>query len=141
MLETLGVPVVTFGQEQFPAFWSRAHPDGIASPASVSESREIAARFLMARQLGLRGGLLVANPIPEADEIPGDVIGPIIRQAVADAQRDPEIEGNRVTPFLLNRIFELTDGKSLDANVALVLNNARLAAKIALDLSASARNR
>lgn len=139
VLETLGVPVVTYGQEQFPAFWSRAHPEGIASPASVSESGEIAARFLMAQQLGLRGGLLVANPIPLADEIPGSVIGPVIRQAIADAERDPDITGHRVTPFLLNRIFELTGGRSLEANVALVLNNARLAARIAADLCESSR--
>ena len=140
VLETLGVPVVTYGQEQFPAFWSRAHPDRIASPARVSGPAEIASRFQMARRLGLRGGMLVANPIPEADEIPGEVIGPIIRQAIEDAERDPEIDGNRVTPYLLNRIFELTGGKSLEANVALVLNNARLAVKIATDLSEGRRN-
>ncbi|MEQ9039679.1 MAG: pseudouridine-5'-phosphate glycosidase [Silicimonas sp.] len=141
VLETLGVPVITFGQDMFPAFWSRTHPDRIGSPSTASDSSEIAARFRMGQRLGLRGGLLVANPIPEADEIPGDVIGPIIRQAIEDAERDPAIEGNRVTPFLLDRIFQLSEGKSLEANIALVLNNARLASRIATDLTAKQGNR
>ncbi|RZW04859.1 MAG: pseudouridine-5'-phosphate glycosidase [Rhodobacteraceae bacterium] len=141
MLETLGVPVVTYGQSLFPAFWSRHHPDRIATPASASDPHTIARQFEMARNIGFRGGMLVANPIPEADEIPGEVMGPIIARAVAEAEANPDAKGKNATPFLLNRILELTDGRSLDANVALVLNNARLAAKIATELEKAAGNR
>ena len=141
VLETLGVPVLTYGQSLFPAFWSRSHPDAIASPATVSDIAAIADHFRLKAALGLRGGLLVANPIPEADEIPGEVIGPIIERALADAADDPAVRGGDVTPYLLGRILELTGGASLDANVALVLNNARLAAGIAVRLSETKGNR
>ena len=136
VLETLGVPVLTYGQPLFPAFWSRWHPDRIASPAASMQREAIAADFRMSQRLGLGSGMLVANPIPEADEIPGDVMAPIIAQAVREAEDDPSARGKDATPFLLRRIFELTKGASLEANIALVLNNARLAAKIASDLTA-----
>jgi pseudouridine-5'-phosphate glycosidase len=135
VLETLGVPVTTYGQSLFPAFWSRQHPDRIASPA-VAMTREAMARdFLMSERLGLGSGMLVANPVPAEAEIPGEVMAPIIDRAVREAERDPDARGKDATPFLLRRIFELTEGRSLEANIALVLNNAQLAAKIAADLA------
>jgi pseudouridine-5'-phosphate glycosidase len=139
-LETLGVPVVTHGQSEFPAFWSRNHPDGIGSPSVAATSGQMAADFQMSKQLGLGGGMLVANPIPAEHEIPTEVISPIIAEAVRDAETDPNVTRGGVTPFILQRIFELTEGRSLEANIALVLNNARLASKIAKDLTATARN-
>lgn len=131
VLETLGVPVTTSGQRQFPAFWSQN--SGIDSPSHTSnESPEVLAnRFAMQRDLGIKAGYLVANPIPKEHEIPAEVINPIIEQAVAETDANPDISGGGVTPFILQRIFELTDGKSLEANIALVQNNARLAANIA----------
>ena len=140
VLETLGVPVTSFGQSAFPAFWSRKHPDGINSPSQVASAAEIAGRFQTAKLLGLRGGMLVANPIPEADEISNDEMWPIIETAIAEAAAQG-VEGNAVTPFLLQRIFEITGGRSLEANIALVLNNARLAAEIAKSLSGGSGNR
>ena len=84
----------------------------------------------MRARLGLKGGQLVANPIPPEAEIPADVIGPFIEQALSEAEAR-RIAAKEVTPFLLQRIFELTEGRSLASNIALVLNNARLAARIA----------
>lgn len=139
VLETLGVPVTTFGQDVFPAFWSAksAH----ASPAMATTTREIARTIAMRRTLGLSGGHLIANPIPADSEIPKSTMIPLIEQVIAEAEATPGIDGPRVTPFLLRRIFELTRGKSLAANIALVLNNARLATKIAKDLNELAGNR
>lgn len=136
VLETLGVPVVAYGQRDFPAFWSRS--SGLTAPehVDIGQTRAIAAAIMMRRTLGLKGGMLIANPIPEADEIPAEIITPIIRDAVEEADADPAIAGKDVTPFLLQRIFELTEGASLEANIALVLSNARLAAEIATDLHA-----
>jgi pseudouridine-5'-phosphate glycosidase len=95
---------------------------------------EIAKAYVMRAQMGLPGGQLIANPIPEADEIAAETLAPIIKEATeaADAQG---IAGKEVTPFLLSRIFDTTEGKSLTANIALVLNNARVAAKIATEIS------
>lgn len=135
VLETLGVPVVTYGQPLFPAFWSRWHPDKIGSPSSSANRAPIAADFEMSQRLGLGSGMLVANPIPAEHEIPPEVISPIIEQAVAEAEANPDISHGSVTPFILQRIFELTEGRSLEANIALVLNNARLASEIAKDLT------
>ncbi len=134
VLETLGVPVVTVGQKDFPAFWSRS--SGLASPLSLAGHRidTLAATFTTHQQLGKAAGMLVANPIPDSAEIPADIINPAIETAVREAETTPGIEGARVTPFLLQRIFEITEGRSLVANVALVLNNARLAAEIARQL-------
>lgn len=140
VLETLGVPVVTFGQELFPAFWSRWHPDKIASPAFVEDRTAIAAAFRLSRDLKLGSGMLVANPIPVDDEISGEAMAPVIARAVSEAEADPRARGKDATPYLLRRIYELTDGRSLDANVSLVLNNARLAAGIAADLAELDRN-
>jgi pseudouridylate synthase len=128
VLETLGVPVITYGQSAFPAFWSR--DSGLVSPLRMDEAGAIAASHVMRGQLGLPGGQLVANPIPVADEIAREDLAPVIAQALAEAAAQG-ISTKAVTPFLLQRIFELTDGRSLVANIALVLNNARLAAAIA----------
>ncbi len=128
ILETRGVPVVTYGQDDFPAFWSRS--SGLPSPLRADSPAEIAAAHKMRELLDLKGGMLVANPIPAADEIPAGVLKPVIAQAIAESVAQ-DIAAKSVTPFLLQRIFELTDGASLTANIALVRNNARLAAEIA----------
>jgi pseudouridine-5'-phosphate glycosidase len=128
VLETQGVPVITVGQDDLPAFWSAR--SGLASPLRLDRPEDIAAAHAKRAELGLPGGQLVANPIPEADEIPREVLAPVIAQAQAEADT-AGITGKAVTPFLLQRIFELTEGRSLTANIALVRNNARLGARIA----------
>lgn len=125
-LETHGVPVITFGQDDFPAFWSRSA--GIKSPLRMDDANLIAKSAQMRARLGLSGGQLVANPIPASDEIPFDQISPIIEAALIKAK---DIAAKSVTPFLLDQMYEMTKGLSLDANIALVLNNARLGAAIA----------
>jgi pseudouridylate synthase len=131
-LETHGVPVIAFGQDDFPAFWSRS--SGLKAPLRMDSADAIAAAHRMRARLGLPGGQLVANPIPASDEIPRDVIMPHIEAALAEAQAQG-IAAKAVTPFLLSRIFELTAGRSLTANIALVLSNARLGAAIARSLA------
>lgn len=132
VLETLGVPVIACGQDAIPAFWSR--DSGMRAPLRMDDPAAIAATARMRAELGLVGGQLVVNPIPEADEIARDIITPVIEQAIAEADAQG-IEAKAVTPFLLQRIFELTDGRSLESNIALVLNNARLAARIAAEMA------
>ncbi|WP_147124952.1 pseudouridine-5'-phosphate glycosidase [Shimia ponticola] len=134
VLETLGVPVIAVGQQSFPAFWSAT--SDLDAPLSADTPTEIAAAHIARGQLGLPGGQLVANPIPAASEIPQSRIDPVITQALSEADAKG-ISGKAVTPFLLGRIFELTNGASLDANIALVLNNARLAAQIAHEITAA----
>lgn len=131
MLETLGVPVIAVGQDEFPAFWSRS--SGLRAPLRFDAPAEIAAAHLMRAQLGLPGGQLIANPIPAGAEIPRDTIVPFIERALAEAGAQ-RVAAKAVTPFLLQRLFELTAGRSLEANIALVLNNARLAARIAAEI-------
>ena len=131
VLETYGVPVIVYGQDQLPAFWSRE--SGLAAPLRADSAAEIARSHAMRGQMRLSGGQLIANPIPAADEISADEM----QIAVAAATRDAEaqgITGKALTPFLLDRIYDLTEGRSLTANVALVRNNARLAAAIAKEL-------
>jgi pseudouridine-5'-phosphate glycosidase len=132
ILETLGVPVITVGQDDFPAFWSRS--SGLPSPLRMDTPEAIARAHRTRAALGIAGGQLVANPIPPADEIPRDVLAPLIDQALAEAA-ELGVAAKAVTPFLLSRILDLTGGRSLEANIALVLNNARLAARIARALS------
>ncbi|WP_434621730.1 pseudouridine-5'-phosphate glycosidase [Tabrizicola sp. M-4] len=134
-LETAGVPVIAFGQEAFPAFWSR--DSGLKAPLRMDSSEEIAAAARMRAALGLPGGQLVANPIPAEAEIARAEIMPVVEQALAEAAAQG-IAAKAVTPFLLQRIFELTGGRSLEANIALVLNNARLGAAIAEALARGA---
>ena len=128
VLETLGVPVVAFGQDVFPAFWSRN--SGLAAPLRMDDPAEIARAQTLRETLGLSGGTLVANPVPQADEIPREKIIPVIETALAEANAR-KIAAKGVTPFLLQHIYEITGGQSLVTNIALVRNNARLAAQIA----------
>lgn len=128
VLETLGVPVIGWRTDAFPAFWSR--DSGLPAPLRMDEAADIARAHRLRADLGLAGGQLVANPIPEADEIPASELAPLIDQAVEEAEAQ-HIAAKAVTPFLLGRILELTGGRSLDANLALASNNARLAAEIA----------
>ncbi len=137
VLETLGVPVITIGQDMLPAFWSRK--SDFASPLRMDTAREVASAIAMRETLGLKGGHLIANPIPAADEIPSADLAPVIALATAEAEARG-VAAKAVTPFLLQRIFELTEGRSLDANIALVLNNARFASKIAANLGARVGN-
>ncbi|MEM1233848.1 MAG: pseudouridine-5'-phosphate glycosidase [Pseudomonadota bacterium] len=136
VLETGGVPVIAMGQDAFPAFWSR--DSGLPAPLRADAVEDIARAHVMRAAMGLPGGQLVANPIPPEAEIPSAIIDPIIATALAEAEAQG-VTGKAVTPFLLARIFELTDGASLTANIALVLNNARLAARIATALAALRR--
>ncbi len=131
-LETRGVPVIAFGQDAFPAFWSR--DSGLKAPLRMDSAAQIAAAHRMRGILGLPGGQLVANPIPLAHEIPREEITPAIETALAEAEAQG-IAAKEVTPFLLDRIFALTEGRSLVANTELVLNNARLGAEIAAELA------
>jgi pseudouridine-5'-phosphate glycosidase len=131
VLETLGVPVVTFGQDELPAFWSRS--SGLKSPIRMDSAREIACSQLTREALSIPGGQLVANPIPIDAEIPLAEILPIIRKANLDAKKD-NIYAKDLTPFLLSKIFQYTQGESLKANIELVKNNARLACEIAASL-------
>ena len=128
VLETLGVPVIAYGQDELPAFWSRN--SGLKAPLRLDHPEEIAKAHHMRAQLGLSGGQLIANPIPKEDEIPRDVLTPLIEKAIREVEAKA-ITAKEVTPFLLKTILDLTNGKSLVANKALVRNNARLAAEIA----------
>jgi pseudouridine-5'-phosphate glycosidase len=128
VLETSGVPVIAVGQDAFPAFWSR--DSGLMAPLRLDSAEDIAAAQRMRAALGLPGGQLVANPIPAEAEIPADMLAPLIDRAQAEADAQG-IAGKAVTPFLLQRLFDLTEGRTLQANIALVMNNARLAARIA----------
>lgn len=132
VLETKGVPVVTYGQEEFPAFWSRS--SGLKSPLSLDSAAAIANFQKTRTEFGIHGGMLIANPVPEADEIPRDEMEIYIGRALADAESD-DIQGKAVTPYLLDAIFRITEGRSLKTNIALVENNARLAAEIAVALT------
>ncbi len=131
VLETNGVPVIAYQQDSFPAFWS-AQSD-LDSPLRMDTPTRIARAHLMRQQLGLPGGQLIGNPIPRADEIPASDMAPVIAQATSETENQG-IKGKGVTPFLLARIFELTEGRSLTANIALVRNNARLASEIAKEI-------
>ena len=135
MLETLGVPVVCYGTDEFPAFWSRQ--SGLPAPIRLDDPAAIAA-FVAARgALGLHGGMLVANPVPEADEIPAAAIARHIEAAQRDAIA-ARVSGKAVTPYLLEAILKRTGGRSLKTNIALIKNNARLAAEIAVALATAA---
>ncbi len=127
-LETLGVPVLVNGSDEFPSFYSRS--SGFGAPMRVDGADEVAAVMRAKWGLGLDGGIVIANPIPIEDEIPAGEIGVIIDQALADLDR-LGIHGKDATPYLLGRIVEITGGASLTANIALVRHNARLGAAIA----------
>jgi pseudouridine-5'-phosphate glycosidase len=130
VLETKGVPVVGYGTDELPAFWSRS--SGLRVPLRLDDAGAVARLYAAQRALGQSAGILVANPIPREHEIPRAEIEPAIAAALAAARG---AEGKRVTPALLDAVLAATGGKSLEANIALVLNNARLAAEIALALA------
>jgi pseudouridine-5'-phosphate glycosidase len=134
VLETRGVPVVTYDSETFPAFWSR--DSGIKSPLMLNSPAAIANFQRMRDVLGVEGGMLVANPVPEESEIPREEMEIYIARALDNAASD-EISGKAVTPYLLDNLYHMTEGRSLETNIALVENNARLAAEIAVALAAS----
>ena len=127
-LETLGVPVLGYGTDEFPSFFSRS--SGHTAPMRVDTPADVAATMAAKWGLGIDGGLVVANPIPVRDEIPAERIGSIIDQALADMDTRG-IHGKEATPYLLGRIVEITGGESLEANIALVRNNARFGAAVA----------
>jgi len=133
-LESLGVPVVGYGSDMLPAFWSRA--SGVESPIRL-DTPEAIAHFERTRRAigGDIGGMLITNPVPAEAEIPAAEMAVTIAQAQADAEA-LGVRGKEVTPYLLQRILELTDGRSLVTNIALVEHNARLAARIAIALAA-----
>jgi pseudouridine-5'-phosphate glycosidase len=127
-LETQGVPVVGFGTDEFPAFYSRL--SGFKVPMRCDSAEEVASLMKAKWAMKLRGGVVVANPIPPEAEILASEIAPTIEKAIAEAARQ-NITGKNLTPFLLKHLAEVTGGRSLAANIALVENNARLAAQIA----------
>lgn len=132
-LETMGVPVIGYQTDEFPAFYSRE--SGLGVSARFDSPEEVAEFAKVHWNLGMKGGILVSNPIPEKYSIPADKLEPILAKASAEAI-EQGIHGQKLTPFLLGRISELTKGKSLKANLALLLNNARLAAEIAKEMNA-----
>ena len=133
VLETFGVPVIGFGVDEFPAFYSRN--SGLGVDLQLNSAKAIA-EFLEAKWgSGLEGGVLIANPIPEQDHLDAGAMETIIEQAIAQAKIQG-VTGKRITPYLLKAIADSTAGKSLASNVALVKNNARLAAQIAVAMAA-----
>ena len=130
-LETHGVPVIGFGTSEFPAFYTRK--SGLGVDYRLDTPEEIAHLLDTKWQMGLSGGAVIANPVPEEFQMDADVIEKTIREAVQEAEKTG-VKGKRITPFLLARIEELTGGKSLETNIRLVLNNAGLAADISRSL-------
>ena len=130
VLETQGVPVVGYQTDTLPAFWTSG--SDLEIPLRLDSAAQISGFLKVRDELHLSAGILVANPIPKADEIPTDIIRTYIKTAQAEMEAN-HISGKAVTPFLLKRIFELSDGESLKANIALVKNNAKLAAEIAVE--------
>lgn len=130
-LETSGVPVITYGADSFPAFYSRE--SGFAAECRIDEPEKISALIRTKEQLGLRGGILVACPIPEEDEIPFEKMDVVIKQALKECE-EKGVRGKRITPFLLSKVKDLTEGSSLEANIKLVLHNADIGSKIAANI-------
>ena len=135
-LETHGVPVIGYGTEELPAFYTRK--SGFKVDYRIDTPADLAKAFYVKQDMGLGGGMLVTNPIPEAFSMDADVINKAIDEAVAEANR-LGIHGKETTPFLLAKIKDLTGGDSLASNIQLVYNNARLAAKAAGELCALAK--
>ena len=131
-LETLGVPVAAYRSGLFPAFWSRT--SNVEAPMRIDQPSEIARAFLVCRKLKLPGGILIANPVPEDDEIPEGEMEPLIEEALCRA-RSKGIDGKRVTPFLLDFVANRSGNRTVQANIALVRSNATLAAMAAVELS------
>ena len=127
-LETHGVPVIGFGTEELPAFYSRH--SGLAVDYRMDTPEEIAKALKVQHALGFKGGMLVTNPIPEEYAMDDSAINDAIEQALKEA-KEQGIHGKETTPFLLARVKDLTGGDSLDSNIQLVFNNARVASRIA----------
>ena len=130
-LETHGVPVIGYGTKELPAFYTRK--SGFGVDYELDSPQELAAAFKASMDMGLKGGMLVTNPIPEEYSMDPAVINKAIDEAIAQANAQG-IHGKESTPFLLAKVKELTGGDSLDSNIQLVFNNARLAAKTAAEL-------
>jgi len=127
-LETMGVPVIGFRSEELPAFYCRE--SGLKVDYVVNDEKEAAGIIRAMQDLGLGGGMIIANPVPEEYALSMEYMNEMIEEAVRAAEKEG-IKGKKLTPYLLNKIKELTGGKSLKANIELVKNNARVAAKIA----------
>ena len=127
-LETKGVPVIGYGTDELPAFYTRQ--SGFGVDYRMDSPEELAAAFMASHDMGLKGGMLVTNPIPEEYAMPLDTINAAIDQAIAECEAQG-IHGKATTPFLLARVAELTGGDSLASNIRLVYNNAKLAAQTA----------
>lgn len=130
-LETKGVPVIGYGTEELPAFYTRK--SGFGVDYRLDTPLELATAFRVKQEVGLKGGMLVTNPIPEEYSMDPDIINKAIDEAISDSKKQG-IHGKDTTPFLLAKIKEITGGDSLDSNIQLVYNNARLAAKTAVEL-------
>lgn len=130
-LETMGVPILGFRTDEFPAFYCRE--SGLKVDYVVNDEKEAAGIIRAMQDLGLGGGIIIANPVPEEFALSMEYMNEMIEQAVRAAEKEG-IKGKKLTPYLLNKIRELTGGKSLKANIELVKNNARVAAKIAYEL-------
>ena len=130
-LETMGVPVIGFGSKELPAFYCRE--SGLKVDYVVNNEVEAAKIIRAMQDLGLGGGIIIANPIPEEYALSMEYMNEMIEKAIESAEKEG-IKGKKLTPYLLNKIKELTGGKSLKANIELVKNNARVAAKIACEL-------
>ena len=133
-LETKGVPVIGYGTDELPAFYTRK--SGFSVDYRADSPEELAAMFRAQRDLGYRGGMLVTNPIPEQYAMDKEVIDAAIAQALRECG-EKGVHGKETTPFLLARVVELTGGESLESNIRLVLNNAALAARTACELCRS----
>lgn len=131
-LETNGVPVVGFGTDELPAFYTRK--SGFKVDYRIDTAEELARAIKVKWDLGLNGGLVIGNPIPEECEIDHEMINKAIDEAVEEAERTG-IKGKEITPFLLSKVKEITKGDSLKANIQLVYNNAKVASQLAVELS------
>ena len=130
-LETKGVPVVTCGGDYFPAFYSRS--SGIPAELREDDPQVIADMIKAKDEMGLGGGMLVACPVPEEDEIPFEKMDGVIKEALRECE-EQGVKGKRITPFLLSKVKDLTEGASLEANIKLVLHNADIGSRIACGL-------
>jgi pseudouridine-5'-phosphate glycosidase len=136
-LETMGIPVVTIGQDEFPSFYSTK--SGFASPLRLDDTDEIASMLYNKWSLSINGAALICSPVPEAFEVGRDEMENHIQQALTAAENQ-HIKGKAVTPFLLSYIAQHTHGESLEANIALILNNAEMGAKLAVAYSSMVAN-
>ena len=134
VLETRGVPVIGYGSDAFPAFWSR--DSGLPAPIRLDTPEAIARLIATKAALGLGGGVLIANPVPAEDEIPFEAMAGAIETALAAAAA-AGVTGKAVTPYLLAQVAARTGGRSLATNIALIRNNAALAARLAVALAAA----